>query len=31
VRLLEEAGFEATRMWTDSRRWFTVIHAQAVS
>jgi dimethylhistidine N-methyltransferase len=31
VRLLEQSGFEATRMWTDSRRWFTVIHAQAVS
>jgi dimethylhistidine N-methyltransferase len=31
VRLLEQSGFEATRMWTDARRWFTVIHAQAVS
>jgi uncharacterized SAM-dependent methyltransferase len=31
VRLLEQAGFEATRMWTDARRWFTVIHAQAAS
>jgi dimethylhistidine N-methyltransferase len=30
VRLLEESGFEATRMWTDQRRWFTVVHAQAV-
>jgi dimethylhistidine N-methyltransferase len=30
VRLLERAGFEATRMWTDPQRWFTVIHAQAV-
>ncbi|TFW35685.1 L-histidine N(alpha)-methyltransferase [Massilia horti] len=31
VRLLEQAGFEATRMWTDARHWFTVIHAQAVT
>jgi dimethylhistidine N-methyltransferase len=31
VRMLEQAGFEATRMWTDARRWFTVIHAQAAS
>jgi dimethylhistidine N-methyltransferase len=30
VRLLEQSGFEATRMWTDPRRWFSVIHAQAV-
>jgi dimethylhistidine N-methyltransferase len=30
VRLLEQSGFEATRMWTDPHRWFTVIHAQAV-
>ncbi|MFL6675737.1 MAG: L-histidine N(alpha)-methyltransferase [Massilia sp.] len=30
VRLLEQSGFEATRMWTDPRRWFTVIHAQAL-
>jgi dimethylhistidine N-methyltransferase len=31
VRLLEQSGFEATHMWTDARRWFTVIHAQAVN
>jgi dimethylhistidine N-methyltransferase len=30
VRLLEQSGFEATCMWTDARRWFTVMHAQAV-
>jgi uncharacterized SAM-dependent methyltransferase len=31
IRLLEEAGFAATRVWTDEREWFAVIHARAVS
>jgi dimethylhistidine N-methyltransferase len=31
VRLLEEAGFAATRVWTDPREWFAVIHARAVA
>jgi dimethylhistidine N-methyltransferase len=31
IRLLEEAGFGATRVWTDEREWFAVIHARAVS
>jgi dimethylhistidine N-methyltransferase len=30
IALLEQAGFEATRMWTDPSRWFAVIHAQAI-
>ncbi len=30
IDLLEQAGFEATRVWTDPRRWFAVIHAQAL-
>jgi dimethylhistidine N-methyltransferase len=30
IDLLERAGFEATRMWTDPHRWFAVIHAQAI-
>jgi dimethylhistidine N-methyltransferase len=29
IRLLEEAGFGATRVWTDARGWFAVIHARA--
>lgn len=29
IALLERAGFEATRVWTDPQRWFAVIHAQA--
>jgi dimethylhistidine N-methyltransferase len=31
VRLLEDAGFAATRVWTDPREWFAVIHARAVA
>ena len=31
IALLERAGFEATRVWTDPQRWFAVIHAQAVN
>jgi dimethylhistidine N-methyltransferase len=27
--LLEEAGFAPTRLWTDPRGWFAVIHARA--
>jgi dimethylhistidine N-methyltransferase len=30
IALLERAGFEATRLWTDPQRWFAVIHAQAI-
>jgi dimethylhistidine N-methyltransferase len=30
IALLERSGFEATRVWTDPRRWFAVIHAQAI-
>lgn len=30
IALLERAGFEATRMWTDPQRWFAVVHAQAI-
>jgi len=30
IKLLERAGFEATRVWTDPQRWFAVIHAQAI-
>jgi dimethylhistidine N-methyltransferase len=30
IALLERGGFEATRMWTDPKRWFAVIHAQAI-
>jgi len=30
IALLERAGFEATRVWTDPQRWFAVIHAQAI-
>ena len=29
IALLERAGFEATRVWTDPQHWFAVIHAQA--
>ncbi|WP_432383297.1 L-histidine N(alpha)-methyltransferase [Duganella sp. P38] len=29
VALLEKAGFETRRMWTDKDHWFAVIHAQA--
>jgi dimethylhistidine N-methyltransferase len=31
IRLLEQSGFAATRIWTDPREWFAVIHARAVS
>ncbi|MEN3276155.1 MAG: hypothetical protein V7631_1945 [Massilia sp.] len=31
ITLLEQAGFEATRVWIDSRCPFAVIHAQAAS
>lgn len=31
IGLLERAGFEATRVWTDPQRWFAVIHAQAIA
>lgn len=29
VALLERAGFEASRIWTDPEGWFAVIHARA--
>jgi dimethylhistidine N-methyltransferase len=29
LALLADGGFAATRVWTDPRRWFAVIHAQA--
>lgn len=31
VGLLEEAGFAATRVWTDPQQWFAVIYARALS
>lgn len=31
IGLLEQAGFEACRVWTDPQRPFAVIHAQAVA
>jgi dimethylhistidine N-methyltransferase len=31
VALLEEAGFMATRVWTDPQQWFAVIHARAIN
>lgn len=31
IGLLEQAGFEASRVWTDPQRWFAVIHAQATA
>jgi dimethylhistidine N-methyltransferase len=31
IHLLEQSGFEATRVWTDPRCPFAVIHAQALS
>lgn len=31
VALLEQAGFSATRVWTDPREWFAVIYARALS
>jgi dimethylhistidine N-methyltransferase len=30
VALLAEGGFAATRVWSDPRRWFAVIHARAI-
>jgi dimethylhistidine N-methyltransferase len=30
VALLAEGGFAATRVWTDPRHWFAVIHARAI-
>jgi len=30
VSLLEQAGFSATRVWTDASDWFAVIHARAL-
>jgi dimethylhistidine N-methyltransferase len=30
VELLEQAGFEAAGIWTDSRNWFMLCHARAV-
>ncbi|QNA88649.1 L-histidine N(alpha)-methyltransferase [Massilia sp. Dwa41.01b] len=31
IALLEQSGFEATRVWLDPRRWFAVIHARAIA
>jgi dimethylhistidine N-methyltransferase len=30
VQLLERAGFDRCRVWTDPRKWFMVCHAQAI-
>ncbi len=30
VGLLEQAGFGATRIWTDPAQWFAVIHARVI-
>jgi dimethylhistidine N-methyltransferase len=30
VALLAEGGFATTRVWTDPRQWFAVIHARAI-
>ena len=30
LNLLAQAGFGGTRLWTDARGWFAVIHARAV-
>jgi dimethylhistidine N-methyltransferase len=30
VALLAEGGFAATRVWSDPRHWFAVIHARAI-
>jgi dimethylhistidine N-methyltransferase len=30
VGLLEQGGFQATRVWTDAAGWFAVIHARAI-
>jgi uncharacterized SAM-dependent methyltransferase len=29
VNLLEQAGFEACRVWTDEHSWFMVCYARA--
>jgi dimethylhistidine N-methyltransferase len=31
VGLLEQGGFQATRVWTDAAGWFAVIHARAIA
>jgi len=31
VGLLEQAGFSATRIWTDPANWFAVIHARVIN
>ena len=31
VGLLEQSGFQATRVWTDAAGWFAVIHARAIA
>ncbi|HEV7814674.1 MAG TPA: L-histidine N(alpha)-methyltransferase [Janthinobacterium sp.] len=31
VGMLEQAGFSATRIWTDPAKWFAVIHARVIS
>ncbi|KQW87526.1 dimethylhistidine N-methyltransferase [Massilia sp. Root418] len=30
IDLLQEAGFAATRTWTDDAEWFAVLHARAI-
>ena len=30
IDLLQEAGFAATRTWTDEAEWFAVLHARAI-
>ena len=30
VDLLEQAGFQASEVWTDAQGWFAVIHARAI-
>jgi dimethylhistidine N-methyltransferase len=30
VGLLEQAGFQASEVWTDAQGWFAVIHARAI-
>jgi dimethylhistidine N-methyltransferase len=31
VGLLEQAGFSATKIWTDPAKWFAVIHARVIN
>jgi dimethylhistidine N-methyltransferase len=31
VGLLEQSGFQVTRVWTDPDQWFAVIHARAIA